>query len=82
MSDTPEQHPDLDEQDMVWEDPTRASEYIASCYNAILAVQEVDTRILGPTYEAMRARVVKKCLRMINGAVNDLYDEMFNLNGD
>lgn len=74
--------PDADEMDAVWEDPTRTSEYIAAAYNAILAVQEVDMTLLGKQYEAMRARVVKKCLRIVNRAINDLYDEMFVVNAE
>ena len=82
MSDEPQLTPDADETDSYWQEPTKESEYIASAYNAIMAVQEVDITLLGKQYEAMRARVVKKCLRIVNRAINDLYDEMFVVNAE
>ena len=82
MPDEPQLTPDADETDSYWQEPTRESEYIASAYNAIMAVQEVDMTLLGKQYEAMKVRVIKKCLRIINHAVSDLYDEMFVVNAE
>ena len=65
MSDEPQLTPDADETDSYWQEPTRESEYIASAYNAIMAVQEVDMTLLGKQYEAMKVRVIKKCLRIV-----------------
>lgn len=82
MSEEPEITPDSDATDTYWQEPTRDSEYIAAAYNAIMAVQEVDMTLLGKQYEAMKVRVIKRCLRIVNHAINDLYDEMFVVNGE
>lgn len=80
MPDEPELPIETD--DAYWQEPTRDSEYIAAAYNAIMAVSEADMALLGKQYEAMKVRVIKKCLRIINHAVSDLYDEMFVVNAE
>lgn len=85
MSETPPPHPDRDEQDdsdAVWVEPTSDSEFIAAAFNAISAVQSIDTALMPEQYEKMRRRVIRRSLRIIDQAVDNLYDEMFVLNGD
>jgi len=85
MGETPAPHPDLDEQDdteAVWIDPTTETEFITSAANAIDAVQAVDTALLPEQYERLKRRVIKRSLRLIDAAIGNLYDEMFNLNGE
>ena len=76
----PDLTPDSDETDSYWQEPTRESEFIASAFNAIQAVQEIDMTLLGKQYETMKQRVIKKSLRIINRCIDDLYDELFVVN--
>lgn len=58
----------------VVEETTR-SEYIACSYNAIQAVSELTT--FTKEDERRKVRVIKKCLRIIENYVNEMYDEIF-----
>lgn len=68
------------EEEAFWEDPTRASEYISAAYYAIAALSEVDLAMLPKVYTDMRDRGLKRALKIIDGALSDLYDEMFVVN--
>ena len=56
---------------------TTRSDYVASCYNAIAAVGEIDTGIMSKEDAKRKARIVRKSLRIIDDIISELYDELF-----
>lgn len=71
---TPEQPIEPKETDMLVEF-TSTPEYLASCFYAISAVEELDATMYNA--QALKKRVMKRCLRIIDTCVKEMYDELF-----
>lgn len=56
---------------------TTNSEYIASAYYSLSAVQDIDTAIMNKEDEKRVKRIRRKSLKIIDACINDLYDELF-----
>lgn len=56
---------------------TTRSDYIACAYNAIKAVEELDTGIMSKIAEQRKRRIVRKSLRIIDDCLCEMYDELF-----
>lgn len=65
------------EEGIVWEDATTDSEYIAACYNAICAVDNVDTGMMSKSAEQAVKRIRKRCIAIIDKCIDNLYSELF-----
>jgi hypothetical protein len=64
-------------EEIYYEEPTKATEFISAAFYAINAAQEVDTAMLGKTYQEMKVSVIKKSMKIISRCIDDLYDELF-----
>ena len=71
---TSEQSEELDE--AVVELTTR-EDYIGCAYNAISAVEGLDTGMMNKTDALRVKRILKKSLRIIDECVTEMYDELF-----
>ena len=65
------------EDGIVWEDATTDSEYIAACYNALGAIDDLDTAMMSKGAEAAVKRIRKRSLRIIDKCIDNLYSELF-----
>lgn len=63
-------------EDFIVEETSRA-EYVASAYNSIAAVQDIDTSLLSKEDEKRIKRIKRKALRIIDECISEMYDEMF-----
>jgi hypothetical protein len=59
---------------------TSREDYISSAYNALSAILEVTT--LTKQDEIRKARITRKCLRILDDLVGEMYDELFNPEDD
>ena len=75
MPDEPIITPDADDMEFAMELTTRA-EYIAGCYNCILAVGEVTT--LTAADEKRQKRIIRRCLAILDKCTEEMYDEYFD----
>jgi len=66
------------EQEIIYEEPTRTSEFIASAYNALNSVAEMDTALMTNTDKDRVKRIRRKSLRIIDHCLSLLYDELFD----
>lgn len=57
---------------------TSDSEYIASAFYALNAVNDIDTAIMSKEDERRINRIKKKSLKIIDQCISDLYDELFD----
>lgn len=67
---------DQPEEEAIFEFTTR-EEYIGCAYNAIAAVEGLDTGMMNKTDALRVKRIMRKCLRIIDECVNEMYDELF-----
>jgi hypothetical protein len=67
---------DLPEEEAVFETTTR-EDYIGCAYNAIAAVEGLDTGMMTKTDALRVKRILKKSLRIIDECVNEMYNELF-----
>lgn len=51
-------------------------EYIAACYNAIAAVDMIDT--MNRKDKEVKANILQRCLRIIDECTGAMYDEIFD----
>lgn len=67
---------DQPEEEVVFETTTR-EDYIGCAYNAIAAVDGLDTGMMNKTDSLRVKRILKKSLRIIDECVTEMYDELF-----
>lgn len=67
---------DLPEEEAIFETTTR-EDYIGCAYNAIAAVEGLDTGMMNKTDALRVKRILKKSLRIIDECVTEMYDELF-----
>ncbi len=66
------------ENEIEYEEGATAEEIIACCYYAITTVDAIDVEILPTKQDKDRVkRIKKKSLRMLDWAVSELYDTVF-----
>ena len=73
---TTSENPNSSEDDAVVEFTTR-EDYIGCAYNAIAAVEGLDTGMMNKTDALRVKRILKKSLRIIDECVTEMYDELF-----
>jgi hypothetical protein len=56
---------------------TSASEYIASAYYALASVEDSDTALMSKEGEKRVKRIKRKCLKIIDICISEMYDELF-----
>jgi hypothetical protein len=56
---------------------TTREDYIGCAYNAISAVEGLDTGMMNKTDALRVKRIIRKSLRIIDECVNEMYDELF-----
>ena len=56
---------------------TSTSEYICSAYYAIASVEDADTALMTKEDEKRVKRIKRKCLKIIDICVSEMYDELF-----
>lgn len=66
------------EQEIIYEEPTRTSEYIASAFNALNSVTDMDTALMTNSDKERVKRIKRKSLRIIDYCLSCLYDELFD----
>lgn len=57
---------------------TSREDYIASCYYCISAVDGFDTGLMTKEDQRRVQRIQRKCLRILDECVNEMYDEIFD----
>ncbi|AXH76566.1 MAG: hypothetical protein [Bacteriophage sp.] len=62
---------------IVWEDATTDSEYIAACYNALGAIDDLDTAMMSKAAESAVKRIRRRSLAIIDKCIDNLYSELF-----
>lgn len=73
INDVPEDQPEV-----IMEFTTR-EETIAACYNSIAAVDGIDTEAWGgDMYGKMKRRIQKRCVKILDALVKEMYDETFD----
>ena len=70
------ENPNSSDDDAVVEFTTR-EDYIGCAYNAIAAVEGLDTGMMNKTDALRVKRIIRKSLRIIDQCVNEMYDELF-----
>lgn len=70
------ENPNSSEDDALVEFTTR-EDYIGCAYNAIAAVEGLDTGMMNKTDALRIKRIIRKSLRIIDECVNEMYDELF-----
>lgn len=58
-------------------DFTTAHDYIASAFQALAAVSDIDTAIMSKTDENRIKRIRRKSLLIIENCIDELYNEIF-----
>ncbi len=77
LTTAPEEIPEEETSEVEIEFTSRA-EIIASCYNAIGAVEGIDTEVLGSEqYGKMKRRIIKRSIKILDTLVKEMYDETF-----
>jgi hypothetical protein len=56
---------------------TTTSEYISSAYNALAAIEDADTTLMSKEDEKRVKRIKRKCLKIIDICISEMYDELF-----
>lgn len=73
---------EVEPEEIEYEDYDSRSEQIGSCYNAMSAIDSLDTALMNKTQEAMVKRIRRRCLRIIDFHINDMYKELFDEEDD
>lgn len=66
----------------IYFDPSSDAEYIASAFNALAAVGDIDTAIISKVDERRIRRIKRQALRIISHCLNNQYEELFDENSD
>ena len=70
----------LDENEEIFFEPSSNHDYISSAYNALSAVDDFDTSIMSKRDKAAVNRIRRRCIRIIDHCLNDIYEELFDEN--
>lgn len=65
------------EEQVEWEESDSRSEQISSCNYAMSAIEGLDVPLLNKSQQAMVARIRRRCLRIIDYHIDDMYRELF-----
>lgn len=77
-TDTTETAPlDIENDGIEWQDATTDSEYIAACYNALGALENIDTAMMSKSAESVVKRIRRRSLAIIDKCIDNLYSELF-----
>lgn len=61
---------------------TTREEYIASAFNAMMAVSDIDTGLLNKIEQNRVRRIRRMCLRILDDCVKEMHDEIFETEED
>lgn len=60
---------------------TTRTEYVSCAQHAIDAVEYMDSGLMDSEGRALKERIVRKSLRIIDNIISELYDELFENEG-
>lgn len=66
----------------IYFEPSSDAEYIASAFNALAAVGDIDVAIISKVDERRIRRIKRQALRIISHCLNNQYEELFDENSD
>lgn len=73
---------EVNPEDDIYFEPSSDAEYIASAFNALAAVGDIDTAIISKIDEKRIRRIKRQALRIISHCLNNQYEELFDENSD
>lgn len=74
---------DIIPDDEIYFEPSSDAEYIASAFNALAAVSDIDMGMIFSKIDERRIRRIKRqALRIISHCLNNQYEELFDENSD
>ena len=73
---------DQEEEDIVYEEGYTSLEIINGTYFALASVIEMDTTLMSKADEQRINRIKKKSIKMLDWAITDMYDSIFDDEGN
>jgi len=73
---------DQEEEDIIYEEGYTSLEIINGTYFALASVVEMDTTLMSKADEQRINRIKKKSLKMLDWAIADMYDSIFDDEGN
>jgi hypothetical protein len=57
---------------------TTREEYVSCAYSALVAISDLDPGLMRPVNQLRIQRIRRKCLRILDECVNEMYSELFD----